>query len=93
MDKEEAAKVAFAELEALIRLGYERLASRLEETETREVTTSSGKTYQIETMVYWEGRAANGALRVIAAVDDGGMSAFRPLSRAFIMNADGSLVE
>ncbi len=77
---------------ALRDLAHETLVQRVKETEAHEVTAASGVVYQVETMVYWDGRAG-GDIRVIAAVDDGGWRAFRPLSRDFIMCPDGSLIE
>lgn len=92
MNKREAAAIAEAELDALRALGYEALAERAEKNRHFQVTGQSGKPYDVETMIYWDGRAHTG-VRVIAAVSTGGgWSFFHPLSRDFIIDPNGSFV-
>jgi hypothetical protein len=51
----------------------------------------SGTRYQVEITAFWDsGKPGN--LRVLAAIDDGGWRAFKPLSTDFIMAPDGSFV-
>lgn len=56
-----------------------------------EVTGKSGTSYQGEVQVFWDGEP-DGAIRVIASVDDGGWRAFVPLSEDFILAPDGTFV-
>src|SRR6266436_5958526 len=50
-----------------------------------------GEDYQVETEIRWDG-TTGGNVRVLVAVDGPGISALRPLSKDFIMSADGSFV-
>jgi hypothetical protein len=51
----------------------------------------SGASYQVEVEGFWDsGRP--GDLRVMVAMDDGGFSAFRPLTVGFIVRPDGTFV-
>jgi len=58
---------------------------------TIEVGGSDGKRYQVQTEAFWDSKK-NGPIRVIVLVDDGGLAAFKPLARAFIIAPDGSFV-
>jgi len=62
------------------------------EVETCEVTAESGTTYQLESQVLWDGKAGSD-IRVLVAVDDGGWSAYKPLTDDFILAPDGSFVD
>jgi hypothetical protein len=57
-----------------------------------EVAGKSGASYQVEVEGFW-GSGRPGDLRVMAAVDDGGFSAFRPLTVGFIVRPDGTFVD
>jgi hypothetical protein len=48
--------------------------------------------YQLETQVYWAGKPGRD-IRVTVSIDDGGRSAFRPMSDDFIVAVDGSFVD
>ena len=85
MDKKEAAAIAEAELGRLRTTGYTPLVERVDSSETHEVTPESGTVYQVQTMVYWDGKGSKD-LRVIVAVDDGGWSAYHPLTRDMILS-------
>ena len=61
------------------------------EVESCEVTAESGTTYQLESQVIWDGKTG-GDIRVLVAVDDGGLSAYSPLTDDFILAPDGSFV-
>jgi hypothetical protein len=62
-----------------------------EQATTREVVAASGAVYQIETQVFWDGKPERD-IRVMVSVDDGGISAFKPLTDDFIVAPDGSFV-
>lgn len=53
---------------------------------TKDVAGPDGKTYQVETSAFWD-RDANGPIRVIVAIDDGGWRAFVPLTADDIIAA------
>jgi hypothetical protein len=63
----------------------------LKRPETIEVRGKSGAVYQVQTQAVWDG-GADGDLRIMVAVDDGGWRAFLPLSEDFIVAPDGSFV-
>lgn len=56
-----------------------------------EVTGDSGVTYTVEIDVIWDDRR-KGHLRVLLAIDDGGLRAFVPMTDSFIVAPDGSFV-
>jgi hypothetical protein len=92
MDKREALELAEVTASQLRREPYERLVDRLlDEPEVMEVVGASGTAYQVEALAFWDsGKAGN--LRVIVAIDDGGLRAFKPLTTDFIMAPDGSFI-
>ena len=107
MDKAEARRVLADELGRLRGLSYAELRGRIParprhvlgivqvveepQEETREVTAESGTIYQLASQVIWDGKAG-GDIRVLVAVDDGGWSAYKPLTDSFILAPDGSFV-
>jgi hypothetical protein len=50
-----------------------------------------GREYQIEVEVMWDDQPG-GAVRVLAAIDDGSFRAFLALSDDFIMGPDGQFI-
>jgi hypothetical protein len=107
VDEEEARRVLDHEVAALRALSYDELRLRMPQVRrrvwfvnfvdhpqvdpNREVTAESGAVYQVETLVDWDG-ATDANLRVIVAIDDGGPSAYKPMTDSFIMAPDGSFV-
>ena len=106
MDHAEAHTLIDRELEALRRLAYSELCTRIPpkrqtflfrdiveaiQAASREVTADSGAVYRVETMVMWDGKADE-AIRVVVAVDDPRRSAFASVTGEFIMAPDGSVV-
>ena len=91
MDRAEARGVALGRLEELRGLSYAELLTRLfDRQETSDVIGRSGGRYRLEVQVLKEGRGEN--LRVMVSVDDGGVSAFSPLTESFIITPEGSFV-
>ncbi len=71
---------------------YAELAALVDvELETRVVAGASGERYQVQVQVFWDARPG-GDVRVMAAIDDGGLRAFVPLTASFILAPDGSFV-
>lgn len=92
MDKREAAALLETELESWRQLPYADLADLIgRESATREVGGGTKDRYQLVIEVFWDAKPG-GALRVLGAIDDGGLRAFVPLTDSFIMAPDGSFV-
>jgi hypothetical protein len=92
MDAAEARAILREELDELRRATYDDLVLRLlDKPQTHERTGRSGIVYQVELQAFWDDRPHE-SLRVLASIDDGGFSAFRPLSDDFIRAPDGSFV-
>jgi hypothetical protein len=107
MDKAEARRVLADEVGRLRGLSYADFSGRIParprrvlgivrvveapQVETRELTAESGTTYQLMSQVIWDGKAGRD-IRVLVAVDDGGWSAYKPLTYDFILAPDGSFV-
>jgi hypothetical protein len=80
------------ELQRLRLLNYSELVRLIGEDQISTPLGSDGKEYQMEVDVFWD-EEKGGDVRVIVAVDDGGLRAFVPLTSDFIMRSDGTLVE
>ena len=61
------------------------------EPATGEVLGEEGDRYQFEIEVVWDDKPSRD-IRVIGAIDDGGIRAYFPLTNAFIMAPDGSFI-
>ncbi len=107
MDEAEAGRLLDEEVARLRALSYGELRSRIPDTRrrvlfvevvgedqatTRDVVGESGVVYQLETQVFWDGKAGED-IRVAVSIDDGGLSAFWPRSGDFIMARDGRFVD
>ena len=55
------------------------------------MTTPDGMIYQIEVPILWDGKS-DADIRVIGVIDDGGWTAFSPLSDDFIMAPAGKFL-
>lgn len=88
MDKQIVASLIGEELKSLRTVGYRDLVARIGECEHKEMLGADGKTYQLEIEVFWDGKK-DGDVRVMVAADDGGWSAFKPMTDSFIMAPDG----
>ena len=92
MDNEEAATLLEAELAQFRSESYGALVARMSGGPINfERSTQSGRTYQIEIQIFWDGRP-NENIRVMGSIDDGGWRAFVPLCRDFIKAPDDSFV-
>jgi hypothetical protein len=91
VDNDEARAIATARLEQLRAAPYGELSRRLlGRQETEEVVGPSVTRYQLELQAVLDGVGEN--LRVMIAVDDGGLRSFAPLAEDFVVTPDGSLV-
>ena len=92
MDKPEARELLALELNNWRRKAYSELSTQLGAGPfVAEVSGKSGASYQIEIECHWDGKP-NGDIRVLGAIDDGGLRAFAPLTDDFIMTPDGKFV-
>ena len=91
MDRDEARSILRDHLEQYRTRSRDELTPLIDEPEVAEVTGPSGVRYQLEVLAVWDNRT-DGDLRVMGAIDDGGLSAWFPLSEDFIMAPDGSFV-
>ncbi|HWM13462.1 MAG TPA: hypothetical protein VNO56_03205 [Gaiellaceae bacterium] len=89
MRNDEARGVLAAELAKLRGLSYSELVARLlDRKETVQVVAASGTTYQVEVQGLWDDRPGDD-LRVLGAIDDGGLRAFVPLTDGFLVPSPG----
>jgi len=79
MNKEEARALLAEQLDRMAEAGYAALAASVGANEVREAAGASGARYQIEIQIVWDS-SPPGAVRLLGGIDDGGLSAFVPLS-------------
>lgn len=79
MDRDEAAGLLKDQLDRIGAVGYAALAGRIGELLVEERRGPSGAAYQLELQIAWDHRPG-GAIRILGGIDDGGWSAFSPLS-------------
>jgi hypothetical protein len=91
MDKKEAGALLVEQLGAYRARPYADLIACIGQVGSVEIAGASGRPYQVEVNVLWDDRPG-GAVRVIASIDDGGLSAFAPMTDSFIKASDGSFV-
>lgn len=94
MNKEVAEEVGRLTVEPLRDLPYEELARRARERQVDvvEVRGRDGVDYQVEVLYVWD-HNPDGPVRVMAAVDDGGIRAFFPMAAGdFIKSKSGEFI-
>jgi hypothetical protein len=94
LDKDEARAIGARKIDELRNLPYEELLRFIDPVH-EDVTGRSGTVYQVEVFAFWDGgrKARDGNLRVMVAVDDGGWSAFSPLTNDFIIAPTGEFID
>ncbi|MEK9630081.1 MAG: hypothetical protein VW455_13810 [Nitrospinota bacterium] len=93
MNKQEAIDLLENELEFFRSFSHQDLKKNVDqEPITKEVTSKDGKKYQIEICTHWDDNP-QGNIRVIGAIDDGGLRAFFPLSRDFIKSPKNEFID
>jgi len=92
MNREIALCLMEQELRKLQKLPYQKFLKVLDKVSTTTLQGADGKTYQLERQAFWDCKKG-GNIRVMVCVDDGGLSAFKPLSGAFIISPDGTFVK
>jgi hypothetical protein len=93
MDKKEARSLLAEHLARYRSRSYAELSAwaRERRIDTPEAVGPSGTRYQIEVQFFWDDKP-EGDVRVCAAIDDGGIRAFLPLSDSFILSPAGKFV-
>jgi nanoRNase/pAp phosphatase (c-di-AMP/oligoRNAs hydrolase) len=93
MNKKEANSIVSEHLARYRSRPYAELASwaREDRIDTAEAVGPSGTRYQIEVRFFWDAKP-EGDVRVCASIDDGGISAFVPLTEDFILSPEGKFV-
>jgi hypothetical protein len=91
VNKDEARAILTAIVSQLRGKSRDELLRLIDDPQKYDVTAASGVVYQIEVEAWWD-RHVNADLRVVAAIDDGGWSAFKPICDDFIVAPDGSFV-
>ena len=87
MDREEALGLLNAKLDDYRQMTYAELVSKIDTNEVVEVNGPSRVEYQIEIQVFWDHKP-NGDIRVLGAIDDGGLRAFMPLCSDLLVRSD-----
>ena len=87
MDRTEARRILRRELQAWEALSWSELRDRVGTIETPQATGVSGTCYQIEIEPIWDA-TPGGAIRVLGAIDDGGLHAFFPVTCDFLVAPD-----
>ena len=91
MDKSQAKSVLAKQLARYRTKTYADLGRLIGELDVFEVTEPDGVVYQIEIQVMWDHKP-DGAIYVMAGIDDGGWRAFAPLIDGFIMTPEGRIL-
>jgi hypothetical protein len=91
MKRREADAILKQRLDELRRRPYSELEQLIGNDDVIEISADSGVTYYMEVEALWDDRR-RGHLRVLAAIDDGGLRAFFPLTDDFIIAPDGRFV-
>ncbi|OGN93549.1 MAG: hypothetical protein A2Z71_10610 [Chloroflexi bacterium RBG_13_50_21] len=79
MNRDEAIACLHQYLDDLEAVGYTALTRRVGEDQAFEMRSEIGMVYQLEVSILWDGKPG-GAIRIIGSIDDGGLSAFLPLT-------------
>lgn len=79
MNRSVALKILSTHLDSLLEQGYATLAAQIGTDQYSEVIGNTGIAYQLEITFLWD-HQPNGAIRLIGSIDDGGLSAFLPVT-------------
>ena len=91
MDNREAAALLREHLDGYRRRTYHDLVGLRDRRQVAELRGGSGRTYQIEVEIHWDG-PPGGSVRVLGSIDDGGLRSYIPISQDFILAPDGTFV-
>jgi phosphohistidine phosphatase SixA len=91
MDEQEASTVLAEWLAPIRAEPYDVLVARIGRSPLTAEIVRGTRTYQLEAECHWDGQPG-GNVRVVAAIDDGGLRAFVPLTSDFIKSSTGQFV-
>jgi hypothetical protein len=91
MNKQEAKQLVLEELARWRQKPYAELSSHIGESHHIDVTGASGCRYQLEIEIFWDATPGEN-IHVLGAIDDGGWSAFSPLTDSFIVSKTGQFI-
>ncbi len=91
MDQHEAQRLLRRQLDERRALPYSELVARIDTEERAAVVGPSGVEYQFAVQYFWDDPARRN-VRVMGAIDDGGLRAFFPITDSFIMAPSGTFV-
>jgi hypothetical protein len=89
MDKMHAAAVLAGELETYRAKTYAQLRELVGSLDVYEVANPGGQAYQVEIQVVWDSEP-EGAIRILGGIDDGGLSAFAPVTDDLLIAPTGT---
>lgn len=92
MDRARAAEIAEQHIARLSTRSFEMLQLLVDEPERHEAQGTAGRIWQVDIEAFWE-LTPGGNLRVIVSVDGGGISAWVPVTRAFVISPSGAFVD
>jgi hypothetical protein len=92
MNTVEARRVLSERLACYRHLSYSDLVGRIGTVECEEIANSSQRLWQLEFQFFWDNKP-NGDVRVMGAIDDGGIRAFVPVTDSFIKAPNGEFVD
>jgi hypothetical protein len=92
MNKTEAHSLLQGQLQQWRERSWAQLREEVGQSHRFEETAASGSRYQRQIQVFWDNRP-DGAIRVMASIDDGGWRAVVPLTDDFILAPDGTFVD
>lgn len=92
MNKTEARNLLSDFLLGLQQKPYLELAELIANSTCIELGGAAGTKYQVEVLAVWDSKP-NGALRVIASIDDGGsLSSLAPMTLDFLTDSRGNVL-
>ena len=91
MNKAEASAIADEWISRLRDVPYASLAERAGLQTVTEAVKRNGVVYHVQVVHHWDSQPG-GNVRVIVAVDDGGIRAFVPFTSDFIKSPSGQFV-
>ena len=91
MNRVEALSVLHGQLRRWRERPWRQLREEVGQSHRFNVIAESGTWYQGEVQVFWDDKP-DGAIRVMASIDDGGWLAIVPLTEDFILAPDGTFV-
>jgi hypothetical protein len=91
MSRDVAREIAEDRLKHLRHRSYDELRPSVGQVFAEDVTGRDGVDYQVEVEIRWDAKA-EGNIRVMVAVDGGGVSSIAPLWADLIIAPDGSVI-